>query len=118
MKAPSPVLSSPNPASSRPSQAVTPRSKVGPGATVGDTGYGAPLFSAIWRRLGRWPRKEAEDLGQLGAPERLSRRLPPLGGSATRVARPGHLPGALGAPGRGSRGLPPREDSFRGLPLH
>ena len=52
-KAPSPVLSPPNLASSRPLQAVAPRPKVEPGATVGDMGYGVSLYTPVWRRLRR-----------------------------------------------------------------
>src|SRR5438034_1027580 len=73
---------------------------------VGDAGSRVSLFTLIERRLGRWPRKEAERLRAAG---RLCRRLPPPEGMRGRrqrgVARAGHLPGALGAPGRGSRGF-------------
>src|SRR5438132_12020767 len=108
MKAPSPVLSPPNPASSRPSQAVTPRPKVGPGATVGDTGYGVSLFTPIWRRLGRclakrqktwvsWARLKGSPTG---SPHSKAY------GAGNSGARPGYLSGALGAPGRGVPGAP------------
>src|SRR5438132_3227501 len=87
--APSPVLSPPNFASSHPSQAVAPRPKVGPGATVGETGYGVSSRGHSVHPGG----------GPAGSPAGSPGHLPehsvhPGGGPAGSPAgSPRHLPG-------------------------